>query len=332
MQTRQILPGDDFATIVRDDWRVAFDVERLTSFLAHARRLDRYASKAGQLSCCRPYWERLQGYLAGARFAELDVIAATIAEVEGQLALLKSRHDHDQAVLKTWQRLPLERQCQELDVPLELVSMPYGTGGWIVDGVTYASVEHAALAMYRGRGYTGVAVEGRAVLMLIHAALAPFVAANPPSHHLYSDRDWFDRTSLEGVAHHAMHERVADLPGAIAKASRDDVASALAKIVPHAHGVYLDADVTVATLLTLWDAIGVRRITQLAEIVVKDAFYFRAGWPDLTLVRDDDLRFVEVKTTDKLHSSQYDIIREVLQPCGANVSVLRIKRLGRISL
>jgi hypothetical protein len=98
--------------------------------------------------------------------------------------------------------------------------------------------------------------------------------------------------------------------------------------VPYAHGVYLDVDVTVATLLTLWEAIGVRRLSQLAEIVVTDPFYFRAGGPDLTLVRDDDLRFVEVKTTNKLHSSQYDIIREVLQPCSANVSVLRIKRSG----
>jgi hypothetical protein len=35
-----------------------------------------------------------------------------------------------------------------------------------------ASVEHAALAMYRGSGYAGAAVEGRAVLMLMHASLA----------------------------------------------------------------------------------------------------------------------------------------------------------------
>jgi hypothetical protein len=328
MEANQIPAGRDFATLVRDDWRVAFDVEMLTGFLSHARRLDRYVSKASQLSCCRRHWERLQGHLAGARFVELDAIAAAIAEVEGELACRKSRHDHEQAALKAWQRLPLKKQCQELDVPLECVSIPYGTGGWTVGGVTYARVEDAAVAMYHARGYAGTAVEGRAVLMLMHAALAPFVAANPPSHRLYSDLDWFDRTSLEGVAHHALYERVSDLPGAIARSSRDDVASALVKIVPYAHGVYLNADVTVATLLALWDAIGVQRLTQLAEIVVKDPFYFRAGWPDLTLVRDNDLRFVEVKTTDKLHSSQYDIIREVLKPCSENVSVLRIKRSG----
>jgi hypothetical protein len=136
MQTRQILPGHDFSALVRDDWRVAFDVEMLTGFLAHARRLDRYVSKAGQLSCCRRHGERLQDNLAGARFAELDAITAGIADVEGELARLKSRHDHDQTVLKAWQRLPLERQCQELDVPLEHISLRYGMGGWIVDGTT----------------------------------------------------------------------------------------------------------------------------------------------------------------------------------------------------
>lgn len=115
--------------------------------------------------------------------------------------------------------------------------------------------------------------------------------------------------------------------GAIAQARREEVASALTRIVPYAHGVYLDADVTVTRLLALWDGIGAWRLAQLAAIVVTDPFYFRAGWPDLTLVGHDGLRFVEVKTTDKLHSSQYNVIREVLQPCGfADVSVLMIER------
>jgi hypothetical protein len=61
---------------------------------------------------------------------------------------------------------------------------------------------------------------------------------------------------------------------------------------------------------------------------MRNPYDFRAGWPDLTIARENELRFVEVKTTDKLHSSQKNTITEVLKPWGASVSVLQIKAAG----
>lgn len=57
-----------------------------------------------------------------------------------------------------------------------------------------------------------------------------------------------------------------------------------------------------------------------------DAYCYRAGWPDLTAVRGQDVRFREVKTSDKLHGSQLETIREVLQPCGLTIDVVQIAK------
>jgi hypothetical protein len=55
-----------------------------------------------------------------------------------------------------------------------------------------------------------------------------------------------------------------------------------------------------------------------------DAYCYRAGWPDLTAVRAGEVRFREVKTSDKLHESQFETIREVLLACGLTTDVIQL--------
>lgn len=51
----------------------------------------------------------------------------------------------------------------------------------------------------------------------------------------------------------------------------------------------------------------------------------RNGWPDLTLVKDGIVRFVEVKTTDKLHNSQLITIPAIKQLINVDIQVTRLK-------
>jgi len=54
--------------------------------------------------------------------------------------------------------------------------------------------------------------------------------------------------------------------------------------------------------------------------------YNRNGWPDLTLIKGKTVRFVEVKTTDKLHASQLTTIPAIQQITGLEVSVLKLDK------
>lgn len=83
--------------------------------------------------------------------------------------------------------------------------------------------------------------------------------------------------------------------------------------------------INLSSMMTLWRGLGASTLAKFAEVFVEDPYGFRAGWPDLTLAKGTDVRIIEVKTTDKIHSSQRDTIRELLLPAGAKVSVLRVK-------
>ena len=54
----------------------------------------------------------------------------------------------------------------------------------------------------------------------------------------------------------------------------------------------------------LFDAIDKESFIKIAKKIAEDPYTYRNGWPDLTLVKDNIVSFVEVKTTDKLHESQ----------------------------
>ena len=79
-------------------------------------------------------------------------------------------------------------------------------------------------------------------------------------------------------------------------------------------------------LVAIWHALPKGQLARYAGYILKD-FGYRAGWPDLTLVKGNDVMFVEVKTTDKLHASQRDVILDILSPSNADVRVIRLKPL-----
>lgn len=59
-----------------------------------------------------------------------------------------------------------------------------------------------------------------------------------------------------------------------------------------------------AAIEALFCALGGSALRAITEAVAEDPYRYRAGWPDLTLVRGDDMLWIEVKTTDRLHMSQ----------------------------
>lgn len=66
------------------------------------------------------------------------------------------------------------------------------------------------------------------------------------------------------------------------------------------------------------------RLASIAARFAADPYCYRAGWPDITAVRNGTVLFREIKTTDKLHRSQLETIGNVLLPEGLTVDVLQI--------
>lgn len=76
--------------------------------------------------------------------------------------------------------------------------------------------------------------------------------------------------------------------------------------------------------VALFQAIGSNKLLEIAERFALKPYDYRSGWPDLTVIGMHGVRFVEVKTTDRLHESQITFATEVARPLELMCSVLQV--------
>lgn len=83
---------------------------------------------------------------------------------------------------------------------------------------------------------------------------------------------------------------------------------------------------TVEFACALFDTLSKETFVKIAEWISRSVEH-RNGWPDLTLVKDGRVKFVEVKTVDKLHRSQLITMPALKGYLGQDVTILKLSRL-----
>lgn len=81
---------------------------------------------------------------------------------------------------------------------------------------------------------------------------------------------------------------------------------------------------SLSVLTEILESTGLDLLCQLQRIVAKDQLKL-SGWPDLTLVKDGKLTFVEVKTTDRLTRQQKVWISRFVEPLDFNYIVISME-------
>lgn len=210
--------------------------------------------------------------------------------------------------------MPLKEQCQRIGIGYE----EKRSNG-------KERPELRALSIYQDEGWEGAACEGGTILTLMKAASFPaLIRWNRSVWHPDSDPDggaasfYFEAQLGE--------DNVMDIASEIMVATEDGIRNAFSKIYRgYITGQYFGLNAEL--LINLLEAIGRYRLKNLVLAISKDPYKYRKGWPDLTLVRDLEVRFVEVKTTDRLHASQLITIPHVANILGHELfSVLRLKK------
>lgn len=214
---------------------------------------------------------------------------------------------------------PLNVQCEGLGIPLAILPMPRAAACWHCSGMAFPKPEPAAFAHFESLGFKGNFCEGSAPLMLMKCAALDYLAeAN-----LFHDRSdaclrYFEAqcTILVGSSNRIVE--------AVRNATTDSMHRHFAEIRGHAMYPTLYPEMSIEGLLAAWNALGGSGWARIAEAFITDPYTFRAGWPDLSLANEADLRFVEVKTSDRLHTNQQVTISKLLVPLGLKVSVLKL--------
>ncbi len=226
----------------------------------------------------------------------------------------------DVLALGLFEAAPLVDQCQALGLPLEHLALDRTANGWVVGQTAFKKPEEATLAVFRRQGFVGTSCEGAAPLMLMKCAALDFLASiNPFSGRNDACLRFFEAQCI------MFADRRQEIISAIRSATTIDIQAHFQEITSLEKYKRLYPEMDETAMLRLWEAITPVGVSQLAERVVADPG-LRAGWPDLTLERGGEVRFVEVKTSDKLHNSQRTVIRDVLLPLGAKVSVVQLRK------
>jgi hypothetical protein len=78
-------------------------------------------------------------------------------------------------------------------------------------------------------------------------------------------------------------------------------------------------------LLELFQVAGTDLLHRIATIFATDPYEFRRGWPDITMWKDGQLRFVEVKAPgDSLGKSQKTIAQHFALPLGLDFTMIDV--------
>lgn len=212
--------------------------------------------------------------------------------------------------------VPLRDQCAALGVPLGRIELSRSERGWHVAGTDHYRPEQAAAAMLRAEGWTCATCEGGPMLLLMKAAcLERLMELNT-----LGAADSLTRFLEAQFVINAAH--LDSIYAAIDRATTAQVRRNFEAIYAAGVDEYYPG-VTAALIEQLHIALR----AQLASIAARfagDSYCYRAGWPDITAVRDGQVLFREIKTSDKLHRSQIETIGNVLLPEGLIVDVLQL--------
>lgn len=214
-----------------------------------------------------------------------------------------------------------EKQAERFGIEHEVVHLDGGGKDWRFHrSDAYKPVELAALDHYHADGWHGCAAEGGLILTLIKAASFKALAvrhADTFIEALYAKNvafpeDRFEHSDLLATIEQAAPEQI-ERNWSIIAASAGDTPCYYPRVQrDHVTG--------------LFNCLGVERLRSIAEVFATAAYDLRAGWPDLTLWRDDEVRFVEVKAPgDSMHASQARLISTVLVPLGLRVGLAEVR-------
>ena len=106
-----------------------------------------------------------------------------------------------------------------------------------------------------------------------------------------------------------------------------------AQVVRHFNEIYMFPQIpryypglTANIMSSLFAAIGAERLAQITAALMENPYSYRAGWPDLTMVKDSDMFWVEIKTTDRLHMSQIMTIYRMKPLLPGNMRVVQLTK------
>ncbi len=219
----------------------------------------------------------------------------------------------------------LQIQCAAVGWPLrvEFATPGLRAQGWLSASGDLVGPELLILERFSEQGQRGCWCEGGSINLLMKAASLEVLARRNTFH----DRTDAIRRYFEAQCT-ILKPHEAEVIASIAAADLGTVSNAVMEICSDDFIRAAYPRVTPSFLTTLWEELGATGLTAIARKFFENPYDYRAGWPDLTMIDQRGVHFVEVKTTDRLHPSQLRFAGELASPLGLRCQVVQVKPVG----
>lgn len=205
--------------------------------------------------------------------------------------------------------LPLSEQCHHMKLPIER----------LINANHDLPPEIAAWENYRREGFVGSYCEGGAILILIRAAALDLLA----SVNTFNSRiDACERFTEAQLSIH--QDKSPAIIQAIESATPTCVARNFDEIYANSFVREFYPSLSPEGIVDLFLALGSKRLAAITKAIMEDPYKYRSGWPDLTIIRNGLILWVEVKTTDKLHMSQIVTLSRMKDLLPGELKVLQL--------
>lgn len=219
--------------------------------------------------------------------------------------------------------MALERTATDLGVDLLQIGLERIDGKrWRAPGCRATSVEQAVLQCFEPDGWVGYWREGGLLLNLIKAMSFPTML--PRQKHTFIESIYaqngtpenrFEKGWLLHNVRNATRDQISRNAHLMLTGHRGD--SAITEYFPGLeHWMFLG----------LFDALGRDAIYAIASRFAEDPYEYAKGWPDVTMWKQDAVRFLEVKAPgDSLQKSQWIIARQFIGPFSLQFELVAVQ-------
>ena len=204
--------------------------------------------------------------------------------------------------------MPLSRQCLEMSLELHEIEL-----------LSNDCPEIALLKHFQSQGYVGSSLEGFAILTVLKALMLDRLE----KYNFFESRADACTRYLESQFI-ILKDKSDELILSIRETYKDAFIKNFHEIIsqPFIRSEY--PQLTIEFAVAVFDTVETDTFIKLATQLAQEPS-FRNGWPDLTLIKNNVIQFVEVKTNDKLHNSQLVTIPILREISSSKISVCRLK-------
>lgn len=220
--------------------------------------------------------------------------------------------------------LPLAQQCRVSRLPFEQIECAFS-----------GRPEHCAVSLFRRKPQWAFVDEGRTLHALIHALVLPRLYTVAAS--AWNTEAGYDRARSYFYGHYAAYiqllEFAPDLVGRmlddIRDADRDAFLASWRTLAEWNRQISTHPATHVAPkdAFTVLGGVGAATLAAIAAQVFSEPYAYFCGWPDIMLLDAQGvLRFIEVKTSDKLSIAQIITMCDMRAAAKLDMRVVKLKR------